>query len=57
MGNERFKMLMDACKQEYADIDPYVIWYIYSMDNLLNEQGIYGDEKEEKCLYEQAKMI
>ncbi len=54
IDNERLTILMDACKQEYPDIDPYIIW-VYSMDYLLNEQGIYGDEKEGQKLYEQAR--
>jgi hypothetical protein len=45
---------MEACKQEYPDIDPYIIW-VYSVDYLLNQQGIYGDEKEAQKLYEQAR--
>ncbi len=43
--NERLTQLMELCKQEYPDIDPFIIW-VYSMDYLLNEQGIYGNEKE-----------
>ena len=34
--------------------DPYIIW-VYSVDYLLNQQGIYGDEKEAQKLYEQAR--
>ena len=45
---------MELCKQEYPDIDPYIIW-VYSMDYLLNEQGIYGDKIEAQKLYEQAQ--
>ena len=45
---------MEACKQQYPDIDPYIIW-VYSMDYLLNQQGIYGDENEGQKLYEQAR--
>ena len=45
VDNERLAELMELCKQEYPDIDPFIIW-VYSMDYLLNEQGIYGDEKE-----------
>jgi len=54
IDNERLTILMDACKQEYPDIDPYIIW-VYSVDYLLNQQGIYGDEKEAQKLYEQAR--
>ena len=54
IDNEQLTMLMDACKKEYPDIDPYIIW-VYSVDYLLNQQGIYGDENEAKKMYEQAR--
>ena len=54
VDNERLAQLMELCKQEYPDIDPFIIW-VYSMDYLLNEQGIYGDEKVAQKLYEQAR--
>ncbi len=54
IDNEQLTMLMDACKQEYSEIDPYIIW-VYHVDYLLNKQGIYGDENEAKKLYEQAR--
>ena len=54
IDNEQLNVLMDACKQEYPDIDPFIIW-VYSMDYLLNEQGIYGDKIEAQKLYEQAR--
>ena len=47
IDNEQWNVLMDACKQEYPDIDPYIIW-VYSVDYLLNQQGIYGDKEEGK---------
>ena len=42
VDNDRLTQLMELCKQEYPDIDPFIIW-VYSMDYLLNEQGIYAD--------------
>ena len=54
VDNERLTQLIELCKQEYPDIDPYIIW-VYSMDYLLNEQGIYGDKIEAQKLYEQAQ--
>ena len=54
VGSEQLNILVEACKQEYPDIDPYIIW-VYSVDYLLNQQGIYGDEKEAQKLYEQAR--
>ena len=54
VDNERLTQLMELCKQEYPDIDPFIIW-VYSMDYLLNEQGIYGDKIEAQKLCEQAR--
>ncbi len=54
VDSEQSNILMEACKQEYPDIDPYIIW-VYRVDYLLNQQGIYGDEKEAQKLYEQAR--
>jgi hypothetical protein len=54
IDNERLTQLIELCKQEYPDIDPYIIW-VYSMDYLLNEQGIYGDKIEAQKLYDQAQ--
>ena len=54
VDNERLTQLIELCKQEYPDIDPFIIW-VYSMDYLLNEQGIYGDKIEAQKLYEQAQ--
>jgi hypothetical protein len=54
VDNEQLTALMEACKQEYPDIDPYIIW-VSSVDYLLNQQGIYGDEKEGQKMYEQAR--
>ena len=54
IDNDRLTQLIEVSKQEYPDIDPFIIW-VYSMDHLLNEQGIYGDEKEGQKLYEQAR--
>jgi hypothetical protein len=51
---KQLNVLIDACKQEYPDIDPYIIW-VYSVDFLLNQQGIYDDEKEGRKLFEQAQ--
>ncbi len=54
VDNEHLTQLMQLCKQEYPDMDPFIMW-VYGMDYLLNEQGIYGDEKEAQKLYEQAR--
>ncbi len=54
VDNDRLIALIEASKMEYPDIDPYIIW-VYSMDYLLNEQGIYGDEKYAQELYEKAQ--
>ena len=54
IDNDRLTQLMEASKMSFPDIDPFIIW-VYSMDYLLNEQGIYGDEKEAQKLYEQSR--
>ena len=54
VDNERLTQLIEACKQEYPDIDPFIIW-VYSMDYLLNEQGIYGDKNVAQKLYEESR--
>ena len=54
VDNDRLTQLIEMCKQEYPDIDPFIIW-VYSMDYLLNEQGIYGDKIEAQKLYDQAQ--
>ena len=53
IDNEQLTSLIEVCKQAYPDIDPYIIW-VYSMDYLLNEQGIYEDKMKVKKLYEKA---
>jgi hypothetical protein len=54
IDNEQLTSLIEVCKQAYPDIDPYIIW-VYSMNYLLNEQGIYGDKNEGQKLYEKAQ--
>ena len=54
IDNEQLTSLIEVCKQAYPDVDPYIIW-VYSMDYLLKEQGVYGDENEAKKMYEQAR--
>jgi hypothetical protein len=54
VDNERLTQLIEMCKQEYPDIDPYIIW-VYSVDYLLNQQGIYGEEEDGRKLFEQAQ--
>jgi hypothetical protein len=54
VDNDRLIALIEASKMAYPDIDPYIIW-VYSMDYLLKEQGIYGDDKLANELYEKAQ--
>ncbi len=54
IDSEQLTSLIEVCKQAYPDIDPYIIW-VYSMDYLLNEQGIYGDKNEGRKLFEKAQ--
>jgi hypothetical protein len=43
---------MELVIKEHPDLDPYVVWII-SANYLLNEQGIYGDEKLAEKIREQ----
>ena len=54
IDEERLQKLMELVNKEHPDLDPYVIWVV-CVNYLLNEQGIYGDEKEGQKLYEQAR--
>ena len=54
IDNEQLTSLIEVCKQAYPDIDHYIIW-VYSMDYLLNEQGIYEDKNEGQKLFEKAQ--
>jgi hypothetical protein len=44
INEERLEYLRDLVTAEHPDLDPYVIWAL-CMNQLLNEQGIYADEK------------
>ena len=44
INEDKLQDLMTAVIKEHPDLDPYVIW-VLSVNYLLNEQGIYGDEK------------
>ena len=44
IDEERLQTLMELVLQENPDMDKYVIW-VLCVNQLLNEQGIYGDEK------------
>ena len=46
--------LMDMCKAEYPDIDPYCIW-VYSVEYLMQQQGYIADKKVEEELINNAK--
>jgi hypothetical protein len=46
--------LMDMCKAEYPDIDPYCIW-VYSVQHLMEQNGYTVDKEVEKELMEKAK--
>ena len=35
---------MELVNKEHSDLDPYVMW-VLCVNQLLNEQGLYGDEK------------
>ena len=44
IDQERLEYLMDLVTKEHPDLDTYVIWAL-CMNQILNEQGIYADEK------------
>ena len=47
IAEEKLQNLMELVIKEHPDLDPYVVWII-STNYLLNEQGIYGDEKNSR---------
>ena len=44
IDDEKLENLMSLVVKEHPDLDPYVVW-VLCINQLLNEQGIYGDEK------------
>jgi hypothetical protein len=44
IDEERLQKLMELVYAENPEMDKYVIW-VLCVNQLLNEQGIYGDEK------------
>ena len=44
IDEERLQSLMELVYRENPEMDKYVIW-VLCVNHLLNEQGIYGDEK------------
>ena len=44
IDEERLQTLMDLVLKENPEMDQYVVW-VLCVNQLLNEQGIYGDEK------------
>ena len=44
IDEERLQSLMELVYSENPEMDKYVIW-VLCVNHLLNEQGIYGDEK------------
>ena len=54
INEERLEYLMDLVAKEHPDLDAYLIW-VLCVNQLLNEQGIYGDEKVAEQLREERK--
>jgi hypothetical protein len=50
IDEEKLQNLMELVIKEHPDLDPYVV---ISANYLLNEQGIYGDEKLAEQIREQ----
>ncbi len=55
IDQERLEYLTELVSAEHPDLDKYVVW-VLCMNQLLNEQGIYGDEKEAEKLREARRM-
>ena len=43
IDDERLEYLMELVTKEHPDLDQYVVW-VLCINQLLNEQGIYGYE-------------
>jgi hypothetical protein len=43
IDDERLEYLMELVTKEHPDLDRYVVW-VLCINQLLNEQVIYGDE-------------
>ena len=52
IDEEKLQNLMELVIKEHPDLDPYVV-LIISANYLLNEQGVYGDEKLAEKIREQ----
>ncbi len=55
IDEERLQMLMELVNKEHPDLDPYVIW-VLCVNQLLNEQGLFGDEKVAEQIREKRKQ-
>ena len=55
IDEKRLEYLMELVIQEHPDLDKYIVWAV-CMNQLLNEQGLYGDEKEAEKLREARRM-
>ena len=51
IDEERLEYLMDLVSKEHPELDKYVVW-VLCVNQLLNEQGIYGDENAAKEIRE-----
>ena len=51
IDEDKLQNLMELVYKEHPDLDPYIIWAL-SVNHLLNEQGIYGDETLAKQIRE-----
>ena len=52
IDEEKLQNLMELVMKEHPDLDAYAVWIICA-NYLLNEQGIYGDEKLAEQIREQ----
>jgi hypothetical protein len=55
IDEERLQTLMELVLKENPEMDQYVVW-VLCVNQLLNEQGIYGDEKVAEQIRQQRNQ-
>ena len=55
IDKERLQTLMELVLKENPEMDQYVVW-VLCVNQLLNEQGIYGDEKVAEQIRQQRNQ-
>ena len=55
IDEERLQTLMELVLKENPEMDQYVVW-VLCVNQVLNEQGIYGDEKVAEQIRQQRNQ-